>query len=124
MNIVVAGNWYESFFTGINCELWEKAVPPEWTNAEVAFLKGAFNLPAGSQLLDVPCGAGRHSVALAKQGYRLTSVDISEEFLSSLRNKIEGAGLPIEILQGNVLTMPLAGSFDGAFCLGQQLWLF
>jgi len=24
----VSDNWYEDFFQGINCELWEKAIPP------------------------------------------------------------------------------------------------
>lgn len=33
----VPDNWYETFFSGINCEIWEKAVTPEWTNAEVEF---------------------------------------------------------------------------------------
>lgn len=124
MSPVIPDNWYESFFTGVNCELWEKAVTKEWTEAEAAFLIDVFNLSAGSKLLDLPCGAGRHSVELAKKGFRLTAVDISEEFLASLRRKTEAGDLPVAIIHGNVLTMPLTGSFDGAFCLGNSFGYF
>lgn len=124
MNTVIADNWYETFFAGINCELWQKAATDEWTEAEAAFLMDVFQLPAGSRLLDLPSGVGRHSIALAKKGFHLTAVDISEEFLSALQKKTEGAALPIEIIQGNVLTLPLAGSFDGAFCLGNSFGYF
>lgn len=124
MNPVIPDNWYESFFAGINCELWEKAATEEWTEAEVAFLIDVFHLPAGSRLLDLPCGTGRHSIELAKKGFRLTSVDISEEFLAGLRRKTEGSGLPVEIIHGNVLTMSLVGLFDGAFCLGNSFGYF
>ena len=38
----IPDNWYESFFSGINCEMWEKAATKEWTDAEVAFLMDVF----------------------------------------------------------------------------------
>ena len=27
----ISDNWYEDFFQGINCEIWENAIPPELT---------------------------------------------------------------------------------------------
>ena len=47
----ISDNWYESFFSGINCEMWEKAATKEWTDAEVAFLMDVFNIPEDSILL-------------------------------------------------------------------------
>ena len=124
MNINIPDNWYETFFTGINCEMWEKAATPEWTNAEVEFIKDVLNIPAGSSILDMPCGTGRHSIELAKQGYHVTAVDISDEFINGLKEKIEGQQLSIEVINANILSIQLSGSFYGAFCFGNSFGYF
>ena len=49
MNATIPDNWYETFFTGINCEMWEKAATPEWTKAEVDFIKDVLQLPTGAK---------------------------------------------------------------------------
>ncbi|MEJ0080292.1 MAG: class I SAM-dependent methyltransferase [Puia sp.] len=38
----------------------------------------------GSAILDIPSGFGRLAIPLARSGYTLTCVDISERFLSGL----------------------------------------
>ncbi len=124
MNNNIPDNWYESFFSGINCEMWEKAPTKEWTDAEVRFLMEVFNLPEDSHILDLPCGTGRHSIELAKKGFHLTSVDISEEFIYGLKKKVEEQQLDIEIIHGNILSLKLKGIFDGAFCLGNSFGYF
>jgi cyclopropane fatty-acyl-phospholipid synthase-like methyltransferase len=124
MNKNIPDNWYESFFSGINCEMWEKAATKEWTDAEVTFLMDVFNVPEGSHLLDMPCGTGRHSVELAKKGFHLRAVDISEEFINGLKRKVEEQQLAIEVIHGNILSLELKGSFDGAFCLGNSFGYF
>ena len=73
----VQSNWWEHFFEGVSVDLWLQAVPPEHTAREAEFLAGALAVPAGAALLDVPCGGGRLSLALAARGYRLTGVDFS-----------------------------------------------
>jgi hypothetical protein len=49
----IPDNWYENFFAGINCEMWEKAATTEWTAAEVAFIMNVLNVPEGGNILDV-----------------------------------------------------------------------
>ena len=120
----IPDNWYESFFSGINCEMWEKAATKEWTDAEVAFLMDVFNLREDSHILDMPCGTGRHSVELARKGFHLTAVDISEEFINGLKSKVEEQQLTVEVIQGNILLLELKGSFDGAICLGNSFGYF
>src|SRR2546429_3350232 len=89
-------NWYEDFFHGIPLDLWRKAIPLEHTKAEADFLVGALNCQKGAHLLDVPCGNGRLSFELARRGYRVTGVDISEEFIDEARGLVgrERAGSP------------------------------
>ena len=38
MKNTVADNWYENFFSGINCEMWERAIPEEMTETEAGIL--------------------------------------------------------------------------------------
>ncbi|MDO6431665.1 methyltransferase domain-containing protein [Flavitalea sp. BT771] len=120
----IADNWYENFFEGINCEMWEKAATIDMTLPEVNFLLEIFGLPAVGHLLDLPCGNGRHSVELAKQGFQMTAFDISETFIRSLQQKLEDQKLSIRVIHGNILTHSLTGSFDGAFCLGNSFGYF
>jgi cyclopropane fatty-acyl-phospholipid synthase-like methyltransferase len=124
MDNSIPDNWYESFFSGINCEMWEKAGTKEWTDAEVSFIEDVLNVKPGSAILDTPCGTGRHSIELAKQGFYLTSVDISTEFIDRLKKKVEEQQLTIEVIHGNILSLKLTGSYDGAFCLGNSFGYF
>lgn len=124
MTTKIPDNWYETFFEGINCEMWEKAITPEWTNAEVAFIKDILNLPAGSSILDMPCGTGRHSLALSREGFRLTSIDISDEYINRLRKIAEAEELPVNIIHGNILSVQPGNGYEGAFCLGNSFGYF
>ena len=76
-------NWELDFFRDVACDMWRLAVTPAQTQAEVEFLQKTL---AASNLLDVPCGNGRHSVELARAGARVTGVDSSVEFLTEARN--------------------------------------
>ena len=76
-------NWELNFFRDVACDMWRLAVTPAQTQAEVEFLQKTL---AASNLLDVPCGNGRHSVELARAGARVTGVDSSVEFLTEARN--------------------------------------
>jgi len=120
----IADNWYEDFFEGINCEMWERAATKDMTLPEVNFLLEIFGLPAVGHILDLPCGNGRHSVELAKQGFQMTAFDISETFIRSLQQKLIDQKLSISVIRGDILTHSLTGSFDGAFCLGNSFGYF
>lgn len=41
----------------------------------------------GSSIIDLACGPGRHSVVLAKRGYRVTGVDVSEFLLEKAKER-------------------------------------
>jgi SAM-dependent methyltransferase len=120
----IPDNWYEKFFAGINCEMWEKAATKEWTDAEVGFIEHVLNLSQGSNILDIPCGTGRHSVELAKKGFHVTAIDISNEFINKLKKKVEEQQLNIEVIHANILKYTLTGCFDGAFCMGNSFGYF
>lgn len=112
--------WFENFFTGLIVDFWRAAMPTEATRAEADFLEKTLSVPPGSRILDVPCGDGRLAIELARRGYRLTGVDISEEFLSPARESGWREGLAIEWRRSDMRDLPWRGEFDGAFCGGSS----
>jgi SAM-dependent methyltransferase len=120
----VSDSWYENFFSGINCEMWEKAIPEDWTQKEVSFLVDVLQIGNGGSILDIPCGTGRLAMPLAKKGFQVTGVDISKEFIKGLAHRVKVENLSIQGIQGNILTLPLTGSFDGAYCMGNSFGYF
>jgi len=111
-------NWWESFFHGVAVDLWVQALSPEHTRQEAAGLARLLQLERGSELLDVPCGAGRVAIELAAKGYSLTGVDQSPEFLSRARESdVEGR---VEWAQRDMRDLPWRARFDGAFCVGNS----
>ena len=63
--------------------------------------------------LDVGCGEGADAIWLARNGWTVTAIDISDVAVSRARAAAELAGVAVEWVRGDVLQTPFpAGSFD------------
>lgn len=70
--------------------------------------------PAGGDLLDVPCGFGRHAVPLARAGYRVVGVDRSGSLLDEAQRRA-GDGRWPKLVRADYRELPFADeSFDAA----------
>ena len=85
----VPSDWWSTFFHGAAVDLWVNALPPEYTDQETSAILRLLNAPAGGELLDVPCGHGRHALALAARGYRVVGVDSSPQMVELARERHE-----------------------------------
>ena len=113
-----AADWWQTFFSGLMVESWLTATSADQTQNEANFIRDALNVPAPAKLLDVPCGGGRHSIALAGLGYEMTGVDISAEFLAAARAQSAGHPGKIDWEQREMRDLPWPEAFDGAYCFG------
>jgi SAM-dependent methyltransferase len=113
-------HWYETFFQGLALDFWRAAVTPAQTEAEADFLERALELPPGARVLDVPCGGGRHCLALAARGHRATGVDLAPEFIREAQTAAEAARAQAEFFAADMRDLPWEGEFDGAFCYGNS----
>lgn len=119
-------NWYKEFFKiDAALDIWQKYVTLDMTSAEADFLESEFQTSPSGQILDVPCGNGRHSVELARRGFQLTGVDIAEENMNRARAnanawKVGAQNINVEFLQADMRELSLGKQFDGAFCFGNS----
>src|SRR5207244_109871 len=84
------------------------------TVGEVDFIIDLLNLPTGARILDVGCGTGRHSLELARRGYRPFGVDISSGFIEVARERATAEGLDAEFLLADARQLTLPQEFDAA----------
>lgn len=89
------------------------------TAQEVEFLVDLLDLPQGARILDVGCGPGRHSVALAQRGYAVTGIDISRRFLDVAAERAREAGVTAAFFQVDARQMPFDDEFDAVISLCQ-----
>jgi SAM-dependent methyltransferase len=98
---------------GIDSALWEYAssdrlakeeqgyfVDDPLTQSDEAILMG--RLTTSCDLVDLGCGAGRLSLAFARQGFRVTSVDLSAPMLRTLGRLADAEGLSISRIRANL----------------------
>jgi 2-polyprenyl-3-methyl-5-hydroxy-6-metoxy-1,4-benzoquinol methylase len=111
-----SGHFWQEFFDG-HAPDYMQNVFVQNTLAEVEFLIETMGLTPGMRVLDVGCGTGRHSVELARRGYRMTGVDISDGMLAQARKAAGEAGVDVEWLQSDATAFSFAPEFDAALCL-------
>jgi SAM-dependent methyltransferase len=74
-------------------------------------------------VLDVACGGGLQSIALAELGYRVTGVDVSPGMIAEGRRNAARRGVSVEWVLGDWhdLGELFAEPFDAAICWGNSL---
>lgn len=83
---------------------------------EIDFLVRQLNLQPGNRILDVGCGPGRHAHELARRGFVVYGIDISQTFVDMARaNAVDGCSFE----RMDARTMSFDGEFDAVICLCQ-----
>ena len=98
-------DWFQHF----DDRFWLLAgqMPPE----QARFIKRALRLRKGQHVLDVPCGAGRTSLALAKLGVEVTGVDLRSKFTNRAKRRFRNEGLSATFLVGDMRELDSDGEF-------------
>lgn len=88
---------------------------PRWdtgiTPPEVVEVVEGGQIPAGNAL-DIGCGTGTNVIYLARHGFRVVGVDLSELAISKARDKAEKVGVDVKFYSGDVLKIGLTGGVD------------
>lgn len=100
-NIKAYDQWSDQYDQMPNSTI---AVDDRFFPAAWAHLKGS--------VLEIGAGTGRNTAKLLDLGCRVTAVEISPGMLALAREKL--AGRAVDFVEGDFLTLPLRGPFDGA----------
>lgn len=92
--------------------------------SEIQWILRHVQPPAGARVLDAPCGFGRHTLALARRGFKVTGVDLSEVELERARERARATGVHVELVCQDLRAMDFSEEFDLALNLFSSIGYF
>jgi SAM-dependent methyltransferase len=105
--------WRDVFDRPTFLQLYERA-DVERAATQVAQVCRLLDLRPPARVLDVCSGYGRHSVELARRGFDVVGVDISEMQVRRAAARAAAAGAEAAFVVGDARALPVAGPFDAA----------
>ncbi|MFM1655748.1 class I SAM-dependent methyltransferase [Brevibacillus sp. B_LB10_24] len=112
MRTVESRNWYEKSF-GEDYLLVYKHRNQHEADRFVQRVIEWLELPSGSRILDLCCGAGRHALGLANAGYRVTGVDLSSVLLQKAK-EADSSGC-VRWVEADMRALPQDGTLTNSF---------
>jgi ubiquinone/menaquinone biosynthesis C-methylase UbiE len=109
-------NWYQQLFEKLGKRYLDFPFT-QGTIQEVDFIVNLLELPKGATILDVGCGAGRHSIELSKRGYQVTGLDYSHRMIEVASEKAKRDGVKVELVYGDARKMDFEQQYDAAISL-------
>ena len=79
---------------------------------EIANLISLLNIEPGNRVLDLCCGIGRHSLELARRGFKVTGVDRTLYYLSVASSQAKKEKLDIEFVNEDMRNFRRPNAFD------------
>ena len=123
LGMIKMKQWYEELFTNY-ADKYEKEIYTQGTMGEVDFIEKEINYDKNCKILDIGCGTGRHDIELAKRGYNVTGIDLSESMLEKAKEKAEKAAVNLNLQLADARKLQFENQFDlvimlceGAFSL-------
>ncbi len=90
----------------------EHALEGERSDRDVELQVRLLGLTERGDVLDAPCGWGRHANRLAARGFRVVGFDNDPYVLQHAREGATAIGVDVEYLQGDLRELPFEARFD------------
>jgi ubiquinone/menaquinone biosynthesis C-methylase UbiE len=114
------GDW-DRVFDETYMQTYLPSVDPERTRAEARGAVVLAGVEPGAEILDCPTGFGRHAIAIAEEGYRVTGLDRSPALLAEAESRRGDAEWP-RLVRGDYRELPFEdASFGAVFNLFSSL---
>jgi 2-polyprenyl-3-methyl-5-hydroxy-6-metoxy-1,4-benzoquinol methylase len=108
--------WYETLFENYG-QKYDHESFTMGTIGECDFIEKEIGFDKDLKIIDIGCGTGRHSIELAKRGYAMTGIDLSESLLEKAREKAKHNGVKVDFLRHDARNLPFVKQFDVAIMM-------
>ncbi|MFW9793085.1 MAG: class I SAM-dependent methyltransferase [Candidatus Thorarchaeota archaeon] len=88
------------------------------------FIMETLGLNEGDSILDIACGAGDHSVELAKRRLKVTAFDIAETLIEAAMETAKSSDVSVDFFTGDMRAMSFDSQFDAAILLSHSFGFF
>lgn len=116
--------WYKDWFNSENYLKVYKHRDNSEAERLVGLIEKNVNLKPQASVLDMACGAGRHAIAFAKKGFKITAVDLSQRLLAEAKKNAISAGVDINFVLSDILEYETNQLFDLAVNLFTSIGYF
>lgn len=104
--------WYEILFENY-ANQYEKESFTQGTLGECDFIEIEANKNKQLRILDIGCGTGRHTIELAKRGYKnIIGIDLSASQISRAKEKARAEKVEIDFRVADARNLPFNSEFD------------
>ncbi len=108
--------WYESLFENYG-KKYDNENFTQGTIGECNFIEKEIDFNKSLKIIDIGCGTGRHSIELARRGYKVTGIDLSESQLARAKEKAKAQNLQIDFQKHDARKLPFKNEYDLAIML-------
>ena len=84
----------------------------EDTENQVEFIIKAMGMSGGERILDLACGYGRHSLALARRGFSVVGVDITKDYVDDANLNAKNESLNAVFIYCDIREINFSDEFD------------
>ena len=113
----IPSDWFDGYFEEEWLDEIALNIPEERTREEVDFVVERLELEPRARVLDVACGHGRHSLELARRGFRVTGVDLSARSIELAREAAASEGLDATFVERDARELDFDAEFDASINL-------
>ncbi len=103
--------WYEELFENYAMK-YDNENFAQGTIGECDFIEKEIEYNSAARILDIGCGTGRHSIELAKRGYTVVGIDLSESLLKRAREKASKLNLQINFQKNDARQLTFLNEFN------------
>ncbi|ADO82956.1 Methyltransferase type 11 [Ilyobacter polytropus DSM 2926] len=108
--------WYETLFENYG-KKYDSESFTQGTIGECNFIEDEIYHNKNIRILDIGCGTGRHSIELAKRGYYVTGIDLSESMLKRAKEKSEEEKVDVYFQKADARNLTFKEEFDLAIMI-------